>query len=144
MIDFLLALLSESPLLFMVLVVNLIIVGYIIFRIALYVNGKKEPKKAISHFFWKMKSKKERGGIQTVEDAYAFLVEAMTKERLLAQGDGSGYKARKKAVENLPEGDKKALVSELFGLYESKVYGSRRIANEERVVADILGRYAAL
>jgi hypothetical protein len=142
MISFMLSLLQESPLLFAVMVINLIIVAYIIIRIAMYVAYKKKPGKIVSHFFWKMKARQEKEEIKSIEQVYAFIMESLRKEGVLGKQDKLGVLARKKVLSAVPAGDKLNILQQLFGLYESKVYGNRRISNESNIVADILNRYA--
>ena len=144
MIDFLLALLSESPLLFVILLVNLAILAYIIFRISAYVISGKSPGKFFSRFVWKMRRKKEKKGLKTLEEVYAFVMEGMRKEGMIGDDDKPGFRSRKRAIENMPEGEKRDIIQSFFGLYEAKVYGNRRIKDEESVVADFLGSYSKL
>jgi len=144
MIDFLLALLNESPLLFAILVINLAIVAYIIFRISLYMVHKKSPGHILSRFVWRIRLKKVKEDMKTLEDAYAFVMEGMRKEGLIGDDDKGGFRSRKKVIENMPEGEKRDILKSLFGLYEAKVYGNRRIKDEESVVADFVGSYSKL
>jgi len=144
MIEFLLSLLQESPLLFTVMVINLIIVAYIIVRIGMYIAYKKKPGKIISHFFWKMKARHEKDEINTVEQVYAFVMDSLRKEDILGKQDKGGMLARKKALTTIPDSEKKQLLQSLFELYEAKTYGNRRISNEVKVVSNILDRYANL
>jgi len=144
MIDFLLALLSESPLLFAILLVNIAILAYIIFRISLYMVHKKSPGHVLSRFVWRFRLKKEKESMKTLEDVYAFVMEGMKKEGLIGADDKAGFIARKKVIENMPEGKKRDILKSLFGLYEAKVYGNRRIKDEENVVADFIGNYSKL
>lgn len=138
MIDFLLALLSESPLLFVILLVNLLIVAYIIFRISLYIVHKQKPGQTVSRFIWKIKTKREKKEINTLEDAYRFVMEDMKKEGLLEKHEETGFRSRKKLLQNIPEGGKRKILESLFELYEAKVYGNRGIKNEKNLVAGIL------
>jgi hypothetical protein len=144
MIDFLLALLSESPLLFTILMANLAILAYIIFRISMYVIRKKSPGRTLSRFVWKIKLKKEKEEIGTLEGVYAFVMEGMRKEGLLEKDEKTGFRSRKKVIEKMPEGRKKEVLKSLFDIYEAKVYGNRRIKDEKTVVADILDGYSKL
>lgn len=144
MIDFLLALLNESPLLFAILLVNIAILAYIIFRISLYMVHKKSPGHVLSRFVWRFRLKKEKESMKTLEDVYAFVMEGMKKEGLIGADDKAGFIARKKVIENMQEGKKKDILKSLFGLYEAKVYGNRRIKDEENVVADFIGNYSKL
>ena len=144
MIDFLLALLSESPLLFAILVINLAILAYIIFRLSIYMIHKKSPGHVLSRFVWRFRLKKEKESMKTLEDVYAFVMEGMKKEGLIGADDKAGFIARKKVIENMPEGEKRDILKSLFGLYEAKVYGNRRIKDEENVVADFIGNYSKL
>jgi len=141
MIEFFLSLLRESPLLFMILVVNLVMVTYLVLRIGLYIVGKKQPGKAVTRFVWKMKAKKEKADIKTIEDVYALVMESLRKDGALGKGENTGFMARKKVLELMQEGEKKAVIVQLFGLYEAKVYGNGRVSNEERVASDILNKY---
>jgi len=144
MIDFLLTLLSESPLLFVILVINLAILAYIIFRISIYMIHKKSPGHVLSRFIWKIKLKKGKEDMKTLEEVYAFVMEDMKKEGLVDDDDKPGFRSRKKVIENMPEGGKRDILKSLFDLYEAKVYGNRRIKDEENVVADFLGNYSKL
>ncbi len=144
MIEFLLALLQESPVLFLVLVVNLVIVTYIVVRISLYITHKKHPRKIISHFFWKMKAKKGREEIKTIEDLYPFIMDSLRKEGTLGKQEKNGLVSRRKALSSLEEGEKKKILKNLFILYEAKVYGKGRILNEQKLVSDILNSYTTL
>ena len=142
MIEFLLALLGESPALFMVLVINLVIIAYIVIRVSLYFGRRKNPGKTVSRFFWKIKANKGKKEIRTIEDAYSFVMESLRKEGVIGKEDKPGFRARKMVLGNIPEGDKKALLGELFSLYETKVYGNRGVRNEKDVASDIIGKYA--
>ena len=144
MIEFLLTLLSESPLLFVILLVNLLILAYIIFRISMYIIHKKKPGQKFSSFIWKIKAKKEKEEIKTLEDVYAFIMEGMRKEGLLEKDEKIGFRSRKKVLQKIPEGEKRKFIENLFELYEAKVYGSGRIKAEKGIVSDILGRYYKL
>lgn len=144
MIDFLLALLQESPLLFIVLMINIVIVAYIVIRITMYVMYRKKPGKVISHFIWKMHAKKEEGRMQTVEEAYAFVTESLRKEGLLGKQEQAGLLARKKILKGIPAGHKRDMLRSLFETYEAKAYGNRRITNEAKYVSDFLNRYTSL
>jgi len=144
MIEFLLALLSESPLLFVILVINLAILAYIIFRISLYVIHKKSPGRVLSRFVWKIKLKKEKEDINTLEGVYAFVMESLRKEGLLERGEEIGFRSRKKMLQMIPEGKKRDVIGSLFDLYEAKVYGNRRIKDEKSIVADVVDNYSKL
>jgi hypothetical protein len=144
MIELMSALLQESPLLFTVMVINLVIVAYIVFRISLYILNKKKPGKTISHFIWKMKAKKEKGEMKTVEEVYAFVMDSLRKDGVLGKDDKAGLLARKRALKGMPDGEKKELLQSLFGLYEAKAYGNRRVANEARIVSNFLSRYTSI
>ena len=144
MIDLLLSLLQESPLLFAVLVINITIVSYIAARIGLYIVYKKKPGKTISHFFWKIKAKKEKVEIKTVEDVYAYIMDGLKKEGALGKQDNYGLISRKKVLNVVPEGEKRQILQELFFIYESKMYDKGRVVNESKVVSDVLNRYANL
>jgi len=144
MIEFLLTILQESPLLFAVLVINLIIVAYIAIRISFYLLYKKKPGKVISHFLWRMKARKESFEIKTVEAAYSFVMDSLKKDGLLGRDEKPGLLARKKVLKGMPDGEKKELLQTLFSSYEAKVYGNRRIANEVKFISDFLDRYANL
>lgn len=142
MIEFLLTLLSESPLLFVVLLVNLLILAYIIFRISLYIIHKKKPGQKFSSFIWKIKAKKDKEDIKTIEDVYAFIMEGIRKEGLLGKDEKIGFRSRKKILQKIPKGKKKKIIESLFELYEAKVYSNRRIKDEKDIVADILNSYS--
>jgi hypothetical protein len=144
MIEFLLALMSESPLLFVILLVNIVIMAYIIFRISLYIVHKKKPGQAFHRFVWRIKAKKGKEEMKTIEDVYAFIMEGIRNEGWLEKDEKPGFRSRKKVLKNIPEGDKRKFIEELFGLYEAKVYGSGRVRDEKGIVADILGRYYKL
>jgi hypothetical protein len=144
MIEFLLTLLSESPLLFVILLANILIMVYIIFRISMYVVHKKKPGRAFYHFIWKIKAKKDKEEMKTIEDVYAFVMEGIRKEGLLEKDEKPGFRSRKRVLKNVEEGEKKKFIEELFRIYEAKVYGSGRIKDEKGIVADILGRYYKL
>jgi len=60
MFDFLLALMQESPVLFLVLMVNIGIVAYIVLRIALYLTHQKQPGKVVDP---------EKGAVPPRDDA---------------------------------------------------------------------------
>jgi hypothetical protein len=144
MIEFLLTLLSESPLLFVILLVNILILAYIIFRISMFIIHKKKPGRAFSRFIWKIKAKKEKEEMKTVEDVYAFVMEGIRNEGLLEKDEKLGFRSRKRVLQGVQEGEKKKFIEDLFKLYEAKVYGNRRIKDEKGIVADILGRYYKL
>jgi hypothetical protein len=144
MIDLLLSLLQESPLLFAVLVINITIVSYIAVRLGLYIAYKKKPGKTISHFLWKIKAKKEKVEIKTVEDVYAYIMDGLKKEGALGKQDNYGLISRKKVLNVIPEGEKRQILQEIFLLYESKMYSKGRVVNERKVVSDVLNRYADL
>ncbi len=141
MIEFLLTLLGESPLLFVILLANILIMAYIIFRISMFIIHKKKPGQAFHHFVWKIKAKKEKEDVKTIEDVYAFVMEGIRKEGWLEKGEKLGFRSRKKVLKNIPEGDKRKFIENLFGIYEAKVYGSGRVRDEKGIVSDILGRY---
>jgi hypothetical protein len=144
MIEFLLTLLSESPLLFVILLANILIMVYIIFRISMFIIHKKKPGQAFYRFVWKIKSKRGKEEIKTIEDVYAFVMEGVRKEGLLEKDEKPGFRSRKRVLKNVEEGEKKKFIEDLFGIYEAKVYGNRRIKDEKGIVADILGRYYKL
>jgi len=144
MIEFLLALMSESPLLFAVLLVNLAILGYIVYRISLYIIRKKKPGQLFSSFIWKLKVKRGKGDIETLEDAYGIIMETMKKEGLLSDDDKMGFRSRKKLIERMPDGKKREILETLFDLYEAKIYGKRRIKDEKNLVADIISKHDSL
>lgn len=144
MIDFLLTLLSESPLLFVILLANILILAYIILRISLYVVHKQKPGQAFSRFVWKVKTRKEKGEINTLEDAYGFVMESLRKEGFMEKGEETGFRSRKKLLQTLPEGDKRKIIENLFELYEAKVYGNKEVKNEKSLVAGILDGYSKL
>ncbi|MEE9323606.1 MAG: hypothetical protein V3U72_03600 [Candidatus Aenigmarchaeota archaeon] len=144
MIEFLLTLLSESPLLFVVLLINLLLLTYIIFRISMYIIRKKKPGQAVSHFIWKIKVKKDKEDIKTLEDAYAFIMESLRKEGLLKKDEKTGFRSRKKLLQKIPKGKKRDVTESLFELYEAKIYGNRRIKDEKNIVADVISNYSKL
>jgi hypothetical protein len=144
MIEFLLALLSESPLLFVILMANLAIMAYIIFRISMYLIHQNKPGQALSHFVWKIKTKKSKEEIETMEGVYAFVMEGMRKEGLLEKEQEIGFRTRQKLLPKLQEGKKRDFVENLFELYEAKLYGNRRIKDEKNLVAGILDDYFKL
>lgn len=144
MIDLLLSLLQESPVLFAVLVINIIIVAYISIRISLYVAHNKRPGKIIYHFFWKIRARRNKSEIATVEEVYAYIIDSLKKQGALGKEDKYGLISRNKVIKAVPEGEKRQVLQELFGLYESKMYGNGRVSNEKRVVSDILNRYTNL
>jgi hypothetical protein len=144
MIDLLLGLLQESPLLFAVFLINVIIVAYIVIRIGLYIAYKKKPGRIIYHFLWKMRARREKGEIKTVEELYAYIIDSLRKEGVLGKQDRYGMVSRKKVLGAVPEGEKRQILKSLFDLYESKMYGNRRVSNEGKVVSSILNHYANL
>jgi hypothetical protein len=144
MIDLLLSLLQESPLLFAVFVINIAIVSYILIRIGLYIESKKKPGRTISHFLWKIRARREKSEIKTIEEVYAYIIDNLRKEGVLGKQDRYGRVSRKKALTAFPEGEKRQVLQRLFELYELKMYGNRRVSNEGRTVSDILNRYANL
>jgi hypothetical protein len=144
MIDLLLTLIQESPLLFVVFVINIAIVAYILIRIGLYFSKKKKPGRIISHFLWKMRANKKKGEMETVEEVYASIISGLKKEGVLGKDDKEGMLSRRKILKAIPEGEKRKILQELFRVYEMKMYGNRRILNEKKVVASILSRYAGI
>ncbi|MFH0956806.1 MAG: hypothetical protein V1813_03015 [Candidatus Aenigmatarchaeota archaeon] len=144
MIDFFLSLLRESPLLFMVLIANLLLVAYIAARLSLYFVNRKKPGRTITHFISKMKAKKGKQDVKTIEDVYGFVMESMRKEGSFGRDQEAGFAARRSVLGQMEEGEKRAFMEELFGLYEAKVYGNKGVRNEERVASDMLGKFAGL
>ncbi|MBN2330386.1 MAG: hypothetical protein JXC85_01095 [Candidatus Aenigmarchaeota archaeon] len=138
------ALLYESPYIFAAVIIALVIIMYVMIRLVLFVAKRRHPGKYISHIMWKMKAKREKGGMKTVEDVYAAIMESLRREGILSKKDKDGLRSRSKALASLPDGEKRKLLTSLFDLYESKEYGNRRISNEPKVVSDILDRYANL
>jgi len=138
------ALLVESPYIFAILVIALVIVMYIMVRVVLYISKKRHPAKYISHLLWKMRAKREKNEMKTVDEVYASVMESLRKEGVLSKNDKDGLLSRKKVLAAIPGGVKKELLQSLFELYEAKAYGNRRISNEAKVVSDILDRYASL
>lgn len=144
MIDFLLSLLRESPILFMVLIANLLIVAYIVTRLSLYFMNKKKPGRIISHFVYRMKAKRESREVKTIDDVYGFVMESLRKEGVVGKEQKTGFAARKNVIAHLEDGEKKEFLKELFDLYEGKTYGNRGIKNEEHVASDMLGRFSGI
>ena len=138
------ALVYESPYIFAAIVIALVIILYIMLRLLLFISRKRHPGKYISHILWKMKAKREKGGMTTVQDVYATVMESLRKEGVLNKNDKDGLRSRNKVLARLPEGEKRKLLKTLFDLYEAKEYGNRRISNEPKVASDILDRYANL
>lgn len=138
------ALLYESPYTFAAVVIALVIILYIMVRLVLFVSKKRHPGKYISHILWKMKAKREKGGMTTVQEVYATIMESLRKEGVLGKNEKDGLRSRKKVLASLPDGEKRKLLKALFDLYEAKEYGNRRISNEPKAVSDILDRYANL
>lgn len=143
MIEFF-ALLYESPYVFAAIIIALVIILYVMVRLVLYVSRKRHPGKYISHILWKMKAKREKGGMKSVKEVYATIMESLRKEGVLGKNDKGGLRSRKKVLASLPDGEKRELLKTLFDLYEAQEYGNRRISNEPKVVSDILDRYANL
>jgi hypothetical protein len=138
------ALLYESPYIFAAVIIALVIVMYIMIRLVLFISKKRHPGKYISHILWKMRAKREKGEMQTVEEVYASIMESLRKEGVLGKKDNDGLRSRKKVLASLPDGEKKKILLTLFELFEAKEYGNRRISNEPKVVSGILDRYANL
>jgi hypothetical protein len=138
------ALLYESPYIFAAVVIALVIIMYIMIRLVLFVARRRHPGKYISHIMWKMKAKREKGGMKTVEEVYAAIMESLRREGILSKRDKPGLRSRSKVLASLPDGEKRKLLMTLFDLYEAKEYGNRRISNEPKLVSDILNRYANL
>ncbi len=136
--------LSGNPYIFAVTVISLVIIMYIMLRIVLYISKKRHPTKYIAHLLWKMRTKREKNEMKTVDEVYAAVMESLRREGILGKGDRDGLLSRKKALSLLPDGEKRKLLQSLFELYEAKNYGNRRISNEPKVVSDILDRYASL
>ena len=138
------ALTVQDTLYFALVVISLAIVMYIVVRVVLYVVRKRHPGKHISFLLWKRKVKHDKSAVSTVEDVYKSVLESLRMEGKLDKKDKGGMLSRKKVMTHMPDGEKKMLLQNLFGLYEAKVYGNRRIQNEAKVVAGILDRYASL
>ncbi len=138
------ALLYESPYTFAAVVIALVIILYIVIRLVLFVSRKRHPGKYISHILWKMKAKREKVKMTTVQDVYATIMESLRKEGVLGKNEKDGLRSRKKVLAALPDGEKRNILKTLFDLYEAKEYGNRRISNEPKLVTDILDRYANL
>lgn len=143
MIEFLLTLLRESPVLFVIFLINAIVVTYIVSRILLYVYKKKRPERLISLFIWKLKTKRKKKESKTIDDACGQVMDSLRKEGILDKNDKNGFKSREKALNKL-EGEKKEIVLKIFSLYEKKIYGNRRITNEDKVVSELLSNYLNL
>ena len=140
MIEYLLNLMGESPILFLIIVVNIVLISYIIISITLYILKRKQPDRVFSLLIWKLKAKRKKGEAKTIEDVYMLVMENLRKERIITDKDGTGFLARRKSLEKIPSPRKKIL-EKIFSLYEAKVYGNRRIANESKVASDLLFTY---
>ena len=143
MIDFLLTLLTESPLLFLVLLINIVLVSYLVIRILLHFSKKKNPEKVIASFLWKLKAKKKKEEIETIEDVYKIIMEHLRKDGLLGKNEKFGFVSRKKVMEKLNE-EKKKVLEHLFYLYEAKIYGEKEIKDEKEVASKLLSAYLSV
>jgi hypothetical protein len=141
MIEFF-ALFEESPYIFAVTVISLVIIMYVVVRVVLHTMKKRHPGKYLSHLLWKMNAKRGKDELKTVDAVYTSVMDSLRKEGILAKKDKNGLLSRRKVLAMLPEGEKKQLLASLFELYEAKEYGNRRISNEAKVVSGILDRYA--
>lgn len=137
MIEFLIALLKESPLLFIILLINIVLIVYIVLRSFIYFSKKKHPERIVSFAVWKTIKSVKMDEIKTIEDAYHFVMNMMKKRGIIERKDGVGYKARKKIIEKLT-GEEKNIVKDLFELYERKIYGEEMIKDEENIANDIV------
>ncbi len=140
LLNFLANLLRESPVLFLVLVVNISIISYLLGYFVFYLMKKKHPEKSVSFFLWKMLASRKESDIKTIEDVYNSVIESLVKKGILSDGDGRGVKARSKALVGL-EGKKREIVNQLFNIYERKVYGDKVIQNEAGTASKILSMY---
>lgn len=139
-----LAVLIESPLIFAAVVISLVIVMYLMLRVLIYVSRKRHPGNYLSNLVWKIRARRGKGQVQTVEEVYGEVIESLKREGFLGKKDSSGFRSRKKSLEKIPASEKREVLEGIFDLYEAKTYGNRRIKNEAKVVSDLLDRYASI
>jgi hypothetical protein len=140
MIEFLANLLSESPLLFIIFIINAVLISYVAIYIAFYVLKKKQPGRLLYNFFWKMKKIKTGGKVGSLDDAYALIMESLKKEGVIDKDGSTGLLGRNAALKGTT-GKKREVLQRLFDVYEARKYAGRGVKNEAETASGILADY---
>lgn len=140
MIEFFTNLMAESPLLFVVFIINAALISYVGIYVAFYVFRKKQPGKLMYNLFWKVRSIKKPGGTETIDGVYTLIMESLRREGVLSREDKAGLLARNKALAGT-KGKKHLALRRLFDAYEARVYAGREVRNEAETAGSILSDY---
>lgn len=138
MIDLLISLAQDNPVLFGIIVFNVFAVGYLLVYFSLYIYKRRHPEVMLNILLWKTFVRKTQP-CSTIEELYAAVVERLRKERILSKKDGVGMLARGKSMIAVSD-EKRDLLNDVYVLYERKIYGTGPIDDEKGAVRDLFGR----
>lgn len=138
MLDLLLSLAQDNPLLFGIAVFNIFLAVYILAYFMLYLYKRRHPEIMLNVLLWKTYVRKSQS-CSAIEEVYSAVMERLRKERIIAKKDGTGKLARDKSLRAV-EGEKRDILCNIYALYEQKLYGQKPIEDEEYAVRVLLGR----
>lgn len=138
MLSFLLSLAQDNPLLFAVVLFNILLGIYIAAYFGLYLYKRRHPEIMLNVLIWKTQFRGSRTP-STIADLYSCAMERLRKEKLLSRADGTGKLARDKGLQSMA-GEKKKVFEAIYAAYEEKHYGNKSTKNEDGVVRDLFGR----
>ncbi len=137
-LDFLLSLAQDNPLLFGIVMFNIILVSYIGAYFTLYLYKRKHPEIMLNVLLWKTEIRR-KSSCTTIEELYELVIRRLMKEKILSSNDGNGKLARDKSIYNVSDAEREVL-EQIYGTYERKIYGSGAIKNEPEIVRSLLDR----
>lgn len=138
MLEILVSLAQDNPLLFGIVMFNIALALYILSYSALYLYKRRHPEIMLNVLLWKTHMRKSQS-CSTIEELYATVMYRLRTERILTKKDCAGKLARDKSIRAV-SGEKKDLLCAIYALYEQKIYGGKPIEEEEYAIRVLLGR----
>lgn len=138
LLSFLLSLAQDNPLLFAIVLFNMLLGVYIAAYFGLYLHKRRHPEIILNVLIWKTQFRGSRTPA-SIADLYECALERLRRERILFKSDGRGKLARDKSLKDM-DGEKKKVFEAIYAAYEEKNYGNKPIKNEEGVVRNLFSR----
>ena len=142
MIGDILKVMVESPLLMLVLVVDVFLIFLIISYVFSKFFGAKRPDRKLFLWIRKWFVKLKEGDTSSLETLYEYVINTYVHKGKISHDDGEGFKAREKILEGL-EGEEKKIVANIFKGFESKKYGGG-ISDEQKTVTYLYDQFRSI
>ena len=133
MIDTILRVMFEHPLLMLIALVDIALIVVILSYVASKLYGKKRPDRAIRLLITRLRAKRKKTSKETIEGLYDYVLHKYLAKGVIDSDTGRGFRARQKILGSL-EGSEKETVKAVFEHYECKLYGGG-LLNEQKSVS---------